>query len=95
MDGCSASDRGAVRRTRGRMRINKFLAECGVASRRACDKLIEEGKVKVALHGYERAIRGKNEDGTVYVSVRDLLSQMGYDVGWADGKVTVEYHKNA
>lgn len=29
------------------MRINKFLAECGVASRRACDKLIEDGKVKV------------------------------------------------
>lgn len=29
------------------MRINKFLAECGVASRRACDRLIEDGKVKV------------------------------------------------
>lgn len=29
------------------MRINKFLAECGVGSRRACDKLIEEGRVKV------------------------------------------------
>jgi len=29
------------------MRINKFLAECGVASRRQCDKLIEDGAVKV------------------------------------------------
>ena len=29
------------------MRINKFLAECGVASRRNADKLIEEKKVKV------------------------------------------------
>ena len=29
------------------MRINKFLAECGVCSRRAADKLIEEGAVKV------------------------------------------------
>ena len=29
------------------MRINKFLAECGVASRRASDKLIEEKRVKV------------------------------------------------
>lgn len=29
------------------MRLNKFLAECGVASRRACDKLIEEGRVFV------------------------------------------------
>ncbi len=29
------------------MRLNKYLADCGIASRRACDKLIEEGKVKV------------------------------------------------
>ena len=29
------------------MRINKYLAECGVGSRRACDKLIEEGKVSI------------------------------------------------
>ncbi len=29
------------------MRINKFLAAAGVASRRDCDKLIEEGKVTV------------------------------------------------
>ena len=29
------------------MRINKFLAECGVCSRRSADKLIEEGAVKI------------------------------------------------
>lgn len=29
------------------MRINKYLAMCGVASRRACDKLIESGSVKI------------------------------------------------
>lgn len=29
------------------MRINKYLAECGVASRRGCDKLVEEGRVSV------------------------------------------------
>ena len=29
------------------MRINKFLAECGVASRRNCDKLIADGLVTV------------------------------------------------
>ena len=29
------------------MRINKFLAECGVASRRNCDNLIKEGLVTV------------------------------------------------
>ncbi len=39
------------------MRINKFLAACGVASRRECDKLISDGKVtvnsKVASVGHE------------------------------------------
>ena len=29
------------------MRINKFLAENGVASRRKCDELISQGEVKV------------------------------------------------
>ena len=29
------------------MRINKYLADCGVASRRKCDELISQGKVKV------------------------------------------------
>ena len=29
------------------MRLNKYIAECGVASRRAADKLISDGKVKV------------------------------------------------
>ncbi len=29
------------------MRINKYLAACGIASRRDCDNLIKDGKVKV------------------------------------------------
>jgi len=29
------------------MRLNKFLASCGIASRRKCDELIFEGKIKV------------------------------------------------
>lgn len=29
------------------MRINKFLAECGIASRRGCDQIIKEKRVKV------------------------------------------------
>ena len=39
------------------MRINKYLAECGVASRRNCDQLIKDGLVtingKVATLGME------------------------------------------
>ena len=30
-----------------RMRLNKYLAQCGVCSRRDADKLIEQGKVLV------------------------------------------------
>ncbi len=29
------------------MRLNKYIADCGVASRRSADKMIEEGRVKV------------------------------------------------
>ena len=29
------------------VRLNRFLAQCGVASRRACDRLIEEGRVQI------------------------------------------------
>lgn len=53
----------------------------------------EENSVKVKLHGYERTIRGENKDGTVYVAIRDLVSQMGYEVSFADGIVNVEYKK--
>ncbi|NSW92622.1 MAG: pseudouridine synthase, partial [Firmicutes bacterium] len=28
-------------------RLQKFMARCGVASRRRCEEIIEEGKVKV------------------------------------------------
>ena len=39
------------------MRLNKFLAAAGVASRRECDKLIADGKVtvngKIAMLGLE------------------------------------------
>jgi 23S rRNA pseudouridine2605 synthase len=29
------------------MRLNKFMAECGIASRRACDEIIRQGRVRV------------------------------------------------
>ena len=43
------------------MRLNKYLARAGVASRRKCDSLIETGKVKVNDHvktnfGYQVSI---------------------------------------
>ncbi|MBQ9730190.1 MAG: rRNA pseudouridine synthase [Clostridia bacterium] len=43
------------------MRINKFLAEKGVASRRHADKLIEEGKVQI--NGKTATLGASVEDG--------------------------------
>jgi len=37
----------AAKEGSGEVRLNKFLADCGVASRRACDELIAAGKVTV------------------------------------------------
>ena len=41
------------------LRLQKYLAECGVASRRACEVLIEEGRVTV---NGERATLGQSVD---------------------------------
>ncbi|MDE6356328.1 MAG: rRNA pseudouridine synthase [Clostridia bacterium] len=56
------------------MRINKYLASCGVASRRECDRLIAEGKVtvngkKISL-GYEVA-----DDAEVFVDGNKVVLQ--------------------
>lgn len=48
------------------MRINKFLAAAGVASRRDCDKLIEEGKVTV---NGKTAVLGQETDESSVVLV--------------------------
>lgn len=53
------------------MRINKYLASSGVASRRECDKLIQNGKVsingKTAVLGTE-----VNEGDEVYVDGKQI-----------------------
>lgn len=52
-----------------RVRINKYLAQAGVCSRRDADKLIEEGKVTI---GQRRAMVGDTvgKSDTVYVNGR-------------------------
>ncbi|MBP5193681.1 MAG: rRNA pseudouridine synthase [Clostridia bacterium] len=53
------------------MRINKYLAECGVASRRQCDKLIEDGAVKI--NGRLCALGAEVNDGdTVTVNGKKI-----------------------
>ena len=34
------------------MRLNKYLAQCGLGSRRKCDEFISKGKIKIALNDY-------------------------------------------
>lgn len=56
------------------MRLNKYLAHCGVCSRREADRLIEQGKVSVngKLSGVGRIVREGDE---VRVSGRQVLEQ--------------------
>lgn len=51
------------------MRINKYLAACGTASRRECDKMIAEGKVTV---NGKKAVIGQEvgEDDEVLPTVK-------------------------
>ena len=46
------------------MRLNKYLAHCGVASRRKCDQLIQDGKI---------SINGRNNAGNGDVSIAEFI----------------------
>lgn len=56
------------------MRINKYLAACGMASRRDCDNLIAEGRVQV--NGKKASVgMDVNEEDEVYVDGRKVVLQ--------------------
>lgn len=44
-------------------------------------------QITLQIAGQPLTLRGENRSGTVYVSVRDLLGALGYDVRWEDGMV--------
>jgi 23S rRNA pseudouridine2605 synthase len=62
------------------VRLNKYLAERGVASRRACDRLIAEGRVRI--NG-----RVVSELGTQVEEQRDRVTVNGRAVGGAERHV--------
>ncbi|MCR5799230.1 MAG: pseudouridine synthase [Lachnospiraceae bacterium] len=64
-------------------RLNKYIAECGVCSRREADKLIEEGKVFV---------NGKKATMGVKVSKGDSVVVNGRELA-KDDKVVLAYYK--
>lgn len=65
-------------------RLNKYLAECGICSRREADRFIEEGRVTV---NGQRASLGSRVDASDYVTVN------GKAVKEKDSKVVLAYYK--
>ena len=66
------------------VRINKFLAEAGVASRRQADKLVESGQVTI------NGIKAKNADK---VNDGDKVCVKGKQVFMQDEKHVVAFYK--
>lgn len=64
-------------------RLNKYIAECGICSRREADKLIEQGKVTVNGHKAEPGEKVASSDDVV-VSGKRLIK---------DEKVVLAYYK--
>ncbi len=65
-------------------RLNKYIAECGVCSRREADKLIEAGKVTV---------NGKVAGMGVKVSDGDVVVCQGKTLSSKNDKVVLAYYK--
>lgn len=65
-------------------RLNKYLAGCGICSRRDADRLIEQGRVYV---NGQRAVNG------MQVNDSDTVEVNGKTVKLAASKVVLAYHK--
>lgn len=66
------------------MRLNKYLASCGICSRRDADKLIEQGVVTV---------NGKKADMGCRVTSQDTIAVRGKKIAGMDKKVVLAYYK--
>lgn len=66
------------------VRLNKYLAECGICSRRAADRLIQEGKV---------TIDGRTAQMGEQVTGREKIAVNGKPVAGKQESVLLLYHK--
>ena len=66
------------------MRINKYLAECGICSRREADKYIDQGKVKV---NQKIAVSG------MQISEQDVVEVLGKVIEPKNRKIVLAYYK--
>lgn len=69
-----------------KIRLNKYIADCGICSRREADKLIESGKVFV---GGTRAQMGMKVDGSETITVN------GKEKKRQEGRKVLAYYKPA
>lgn len=65
-------------------RLNKYLAECGVCSRREADKFIEQGKVRV---------NGRQAMAGIQVSETDIVEVFGRAIKPVEQKVVLAFYK--
>lgn len=65
-------------------RLNKYLAECGICSRREADKLIDKGIVKV---------NGQTANSGIQVGNHDIVQVNGKTVNKIQTKVVIAYNK--
>ena len=79
-------DTGGKTEGQKKMRLNKFLASCGVCSRREADRLIERGKVTV------NGLPGETGQS---VSEEDVVLVRGERVSGKREPVVLAYHKPA
>lgn len=68
----------------GRVRLNKYLADCGVCSRREADKLIEQGRV---------AVNGQTAVTGCRVTERDSVTVNGKQLQGKPQKVVLAFYK--
>lgn len=66
------------------VRLNKYIAECGICSRREADKLIERGRVRV---------NGQTAESGMRASDNDIVEVDGKSVKPASAKVVLAYNK--
>ncbi|NMC66389.1 MAG: hypothetical protein GYA53_09675, partial [Acidobacteria bacterium] len=74
------------RKERPILRINKFLAQAGLASRREADRLVEEGRVQVN----HRLVR---RPGTMINEISDRVEVDGRPVSLPTAKVYILLNK--
>lgn len=68
----------------GRVRLNKYLADCGVCSRREADKLIEQGRV---------AVNGQTAAMGCRVTERDSIAVNGRQLQGKPRRVVLAFYK--